>query len=272
MKRAGEILEAVAKIEPNGRSIVRKLSEVMGAVERIPKRGHNSFHNYDYVTEADLADALRVELSKRKLFVFPHVIQISRTPHDVETAKGIRKTQLTEIVVQWSFEDGESGEIRTIDIPGVGEDNVDKGFYKAFTGSEKYMLMKAFLVPTGDDPERESKTDRYDAKERQQKVAAAKVRTKTKEMQDDTLLITEWGEGFVSLSGGGLAILRVEMPPEEARRMEIKRDRDSNVVTMPQANVFQLEDFCKRVSIAIHWTKQAKTTVEAEPREPGAEG
>lgn len=157
--------------EPPKRSLVRKLSEVMGAVERVAKSGRNEFHKYAYVTEADLADAIRGELAKRQVFIFPTIRKCVRSPLDVETTKwennqkvaSVRKTQLTEIEVEWTFVDGESGEERTIVVHGVGEDNVDKGFYKAFTGSEKYMLMKSFLVPTGDDPEQDSKEERREA-------------------------------------------------------------------------------------------------------------
>lgn len=156
------------------KTLVMKLCEVMAAVERVAKRGRNEFHKYDYVTEADLADAIRAELASRHIFIFPDVVDVSRTPLEVATTKwvqnqpveSIRKTQLTEITVEWTFVDGESGEERTISVHGVGEDNVDKGFYKAFTGSEKYMLMKSFLIPTGDDPERDSKEDAKAAKER----------------------------------------------------------------------------------------------------------
>jgi hypothetical protein len=51
---------------------------------------------------------------------------------------------------------------------------VDKGVYKALTGSEKYFLMKAFLIPTGDDPEKESKDERKEVKQ-EQRQAAKKV-------------------------------------------------------------------------------------------------
>ena len=36
-------------------ALAKKLAEVMAAVERVPKRGRNDFHKYDYATEADIA-------------------------------------------------------------------------------------------------------------------------------------------------------------------------------------------------------------------------
>jgi hypothetical protein len=156
------------------RTLVSKLAEVMAAVGWIQKSGYNEFHKYSYAQEADLVNAIRGELAKRHIMAFPNVVSCERKPHEIETMKwdddtkkklpSTRKTQLTEIIVEWTFVDGESGEERTIKVPGVGEDNVDKGFYKAFTGSEKYALMKTFLIPTGDDPEKDSKDEAEDAK------------------------------------------------------------------------------------------------------------
>lgn len=172
-------------------SLVRKLAEVMAAVGWIEKTGYNEFHKYKYAQEADLVSALRGELAKRHIMVFPHVIHCQRSPHTVTTFKGPRETQLTEIVVRWTFVDGESGEERWMDIHGVGEDNVDKGFYKAFTGSEKYMLMKTFLIPTGDDPEQDSKEDREEAKERGKAAAKAVGEQKAEKMRENASKVVQ---------------------------------------------------------------------------------
>lgn len=252
------------------RSLITKLCEVMESVERIPKSGFNSFLNFAYVTESDLADAIRGELAKRKIFILPNVTDVKRTPHEVETKAGIRKTQLTEIMVQWTFIDGESGESQTIYIPGVGEDNVDKGFYKAFTGSEKYMLMKTFLVPTGDDPERESKTDSYDARERQKAIVDAQKKKHglppSVPPHDETLWLSELDGGIVQLEGEGLAMLRAEIAPEKAKELGIKKRKtpEGDIVVMPQGKVFDLEAVCNRSSIKMHWKVQLKEAKEKE--------
>jgi hypothetical protein len=181
------------KDETPKRSLVRKLSEVMAAVGWIEKTGYNEFHRYKYAQEADLVQALRGELAKRQIFIFPSVRKGERSQIEVETMKwddkakakvpNIRKTQLTEIEVDWTFVDGESGEERTITVYGVGEDNVDKGFYKAFTGSEKYMLMKSFLIPTGDDPEKDSQEEAQDAKREGKATAKALGEAKAEKMK-----------------------------------------------------------------------------------------
>lgn len=137
------------------KSLQTKLAEVMAAVKRIPKRGRNNFHGYDYVTEADLADAIRDELSQRNVVLVPDVeaVEMKDMP---ATAKG--KAQfLTTVNMRWTFMDGDSDSTVSFRIPGFGIDGEDKGGYKAITGAEKYALMKFFLVPTGDDPEADEK-------------------------------------------------------------------------------------------------------------------
>ena len=41
----------------------------------------------------------------------------------------------------------------------------DKGVYKAITGAVKYIFMKNFLIPTGDDPEKDNNKSEPEKKE-----------------------------------------------------------------------------------------------------------
>lgn len=169
--------------KPEKPSLVRKLCEAGAAVGWIEKAGRNEFHRYNYATEASIVSKLRGELYKRNVFIFPHIIKNLRIPVEIETVKGIRKTAITELDIEWTFVDGDSGEKWTVMVPGIGEDNVDKGLYKAFTGSEKYLLMKSFLLPTGDDPEKDSKEELEDAKETGRKAAKDVAERKIAEFQ-----------------------------------------------------------------------------------------
>ena len=134
--------------QPKTKNLVTKLCEVVAATERVPKNGWNDFHKYKFAMESDIVESIRGELSKRNVFIFPSI-----THHNRVTKEGEKGGYLTDIDVLWTFVDGDSGEERVISVPGCGEDKGDKGLYKAFTGSEKYMLTKSFLIPTGDDPE-----------------------------------------------------------------------------------------------------------------------
>jgi len=131
------------------RSLVRKLVEVMAVVDRIPKSGHNDFHNYDYTTEADVAEAIRGELARRCVLIVPCAIDSK------ETAVGEKGQRVFTQKMRFTAHDGESGETLSWDMYGQGADALDKGAFKSTTGAVKYALLKLFMVPTGDDPERE---------------------------------------------------------------------------------------------------------------------
>jgi hypothetical protein len=139
---------------PKPKSLAAKLAEVMAAVERIPKRGRNTFHNYEYATEADIVAAIRKELAERKVILLPAVLDETRVP------VGEKGSHLTTLSLEFEFLDGESGESIRKPWKGYGTDKDDKGGYKAMTGGEKYFLLKTFLIPTGDDPEADKGQER----------------------------------------------------------------------------------------------------------------
>src|SRR5574340_328981 len=59
-------------------------------------------------------------------------------------------------------------------VIGEGQDRGDKATYKAMTGATKYALLKLFLIPTGDDPEKDE--DEQPTPRARSADAAAKVR------------------------------------------------------------------------------------------------
>lgn len=130
-------------------SLVKKLVEVMACIDRIPKSGHNNFHDYDYTTEADVLEAVRGELAKRCVFIVPSVIDSK------EIGVGQKGMRVFTLRMRLTAHDGETGEQLSWDMYGQGSDSLDKGAFKAITGAMKYGLLKPFLVPTGDDPERD---------------------------------------------------------------------------------------------------------------------
>lgn len=129
------------------RSLIRKLAEVMGDVERVPKSGRNDFHKYDYATEADIVSAVRAGMASRLLMMVPTVLS--------DTWVDRQKGRLVKLRVRFTVHDGESGEEMSFEVLGEGEDQSDKATYKAMTGAVKYALLKLFLIPTGDDPEQD---------------------------------------------------------------------------------------------------------------------
>lgn len=136
------------------RSLVRKLAEVMGEVERIPKSGRNEFHRYDYATEADIVAAVRKAMAQRALMLVPTV---ERVEWKAVPRKQGGEDRLATLTVRFTLMDGDSGEEVSFQVLGEGQDAGDKATYKALTGATKYALLKLFLIPTGDDPEQDER-------------------------------------------------------------------------------------------------------------------
>lgn len=135
-------------VMPEKLPLVARLAEVVKAVKNVEKNGRNEHHKYDYVTETDMVEALRDHLASRGIVAVPFVDKVSTE----RTEKGL----MAHVEMHYKFTDGpESVSVRTVgsgyDIPG------DKAVYKAMTGALKYALRQLFLIPTGDDPERDEK-------------------------------------------------------------------------------------------------------------------
>jgi hypothetical protein len=126
-------------------SIYARLAAVLAQIKRVPKNGRNSFHKYDYVTESDLVDHVRDLLAAEGVCVIPSVVE--------HTVTGSGKDQITTVTLDITLA-SDGGQVTGTWI-GQGQDNADKGYYKAYTGAMKYFLLKTFLISTGDDPERD---------------------------------------------------------------------------------------------------------------------
>ena len=146
-------------VPPSPSTLTAKLAEIMGGVARIPKKGKNTFHGYEYVLEADLVEAVRDKLAAAKIFIYTvgmrtEVIEVQKT---VPKTGEILTNKVPLLFIEYAFVDSDTGEEKR--VFGVGEIDQDggKGIYKAQTGAEKYMLMKNFLIATGDDPEQDNR-------------------------------------------------------------------------------------------------------------------
>lgn len=126
-----------------------KIAHVTAAMKRVPKSGRNQFHKYDYATESDIVDAIRTAMGEHNLAIIP----------SVERVEGINP-DITRLHMQFIVACGDTGAYAVMSWVGDGQDKADKGVYKAYTGAEKYFLMKLFLVATGDDPEQDEPQQR----------------------------------------------------------------------------------------------------------------
>src|SRR5262247_2456505 len=133
--------------------LAAKLVKVMAAISHIPKRGRNEFFQYDYATEADVADAVRKALVAEGVVLIPSIEDVRE--REVLTRRN-QKEVVTTVTMQFTFIDGEHGGVLTFRMSGAGQDGGDKGIMKAITAATKYAALKSLCLPTGDDPEAEA--------------------------------------------------------------------------------------------------------------------
>lgn len=153
-----------------------KMVKAGGLIGKLKKDGHNSFHNYDYVTEASVKAAVGPALREAGLY-------ISSVTHTIiQTGDFSKVLCYTEVVVTDGASEARSGAL------GSGSDKGDKAAYKAMAGGLKYALTSLFLIPTGDDAEADEGTDKAAAKQPPNGVDIVPLKIQTDEKAYDAAL------------------------------------------------------------------------------------
>lgn len=143
------------------KNLFQKLAEVVTAIDHVEKGGVNDFQKYRYVKATDIARAVRLELSRRNVYLVSDVVEVRN--YEIPAREGVM--QAVDIKMQFSFFDGDDTAVPPIVLHsmGTGTDKGDKAVYKAMTGALKYGLRNAFLIPDESDPEADTKTDKATA-------------------------------------------------------------------------------------------------------------
>lgn len=131
-------------------NIYEKMSAIMQDVQYLTKDDQVKFGTTSYkaLSEEKVTGIMRAELIKHKLVIYP--IQQSAS----------RIGQITHVDVMYRLVNVENPE-EYIDIAscGDGADSQDKGSGKAMTYAFKYMWLRAFALPTGEDPDKISSAE-----------------------------------------------------------------------------------------------------------------
>lgn len=148
--------------------LYQKISNVMKDVDYLQKDDQVSFGNTKYkaITEEKVTSTVRESLIKNGLVIFP-IEQIHS-----------REGTLSTVDVKYKIVDTETGEFEVLVSSGTGADTQDKGVGKAMTYSYKYLLLRTFAIPTGEDPDKISSAE-LDAKQKQQENDRATNKSKT---------------------------------------------------------------------------------------------
>ncbi len=110
---------------------------------------------YKAVSERDILDAVKPLEAKYGVYSFPVMRELLEAQtFDIETQYGTKTNFFTRIKTTYRFVniDEPSDYIDTYTFS-VGFDSQDKGDGKAMTYGDKYALMKAYKISTGEDPD-----------------------------------------------------------------------------------------------------------------------
>lgn len=138
------------------KTLARRLLDIQAEVEKLKKDGQNAHFKYGFVSEMNVVDSVRELFQKHGVLVLPSLINSWTEQRGKQTEKGPRTDFHSFALVKYTLEDVETGETKEVEWLGEGLDSGDKGFYKAYSGSQKYFLMKTLMIPTGDDPENDN--------------------------------------------------------------------------------------------------------------------
>ena len=132
-------------------------------IARVPKNltvgtGKNQ---YKAVAEADILAAVKEAESRYQIFSFPISHDIVES-HTVVTKNdyGEKESQFVRVKTTYRFVNTEQPE-EYVEVTGYGDgiDSLDKAPGKAVTYADKYALMKAYKIETGDDPDQSASED-----------------------------------------------------------------------------------------------------------------
>lgn len=148
-------------------NIFEKMAAITADLQTVAKNltvATSKTASYKAVSERDILDAVKPLEAKYGVYSYPVSRKILES-HMLESEyQGNKKTTfMTRIQTIYRFVNVEKPDesIDTITFA-EGIDSQDKGSGKAMTYADKYALMKAYKISTGDDPDQEaSKEERY---------------------------------------------------------------------------------------------------------------
>lgn len=145
-------------------SVQSKMLEVMKNVKYMKKDGKVDFGNTHYkaMTEEKVTSLMRQAMVEQGLIVFP----IEQT--------WTRQGNIAHVDVKYRIVDTENPEdfVEVVSC-GDGQDTQDKGAGKAMTYAFKYMWLRTFAIPTGEDPDQIS-NEEIEQKEKEAEEEAAR--------------------------------------------------------------------------------------------------
>lgn len=167
-------------------NLYQKISAVMKDVEYLSKDDAIEFKSTKYkaISEEKVTSTVRASLIKHGLIILP----IEQDHKRVDT--------LTTVDVKYKIIDIDTGDFEILASSGTGADTQDKGVGKAMTYSYKYLLLRSFAIPTGEDPDKVSSAELDEKHRIEQEKRAKEEEQILKQMAQKWQILAGSDEGF----------------------------------------------------------------------------
>lgn len=140
-------------------NIYQKISEVMKAIEYLAKDDKVEFANTKYkaISEEKVTTAVRKELIKQGIVIIP-IMQEATVTELIRSEKSVN--QRADVHTKYKIQNiDDVNDFIEVESNGSGVDTQDKAVGKAMTYAYKYMLLRTFAIPTGEDPDKISSAE-----------------------------------------------------------------------------------------------------------------
>lgn len=136
-------------------NLYQKISAVMKDVSYLSKDDKVEFGatKYKAISEEKVTSTLRESLIRHGLVIIP--------TEQIAAKNG----NISSVNTKYKIIDIDTGDFEILASSGEGADTQDKGVGKAMTYAYKYMLLRTFAIPTGEDPDKISSAE-LDAKQK----------------------------------------------------------------------------------------------------------
>lgn len=144
-------------------NIYEKIHAIMQEVEYLQKDDTVGYgrSSYKAITEEKVTRAVREAMVKHGVVIVPFRMEHTRDDQVVVDKDGNEKVnRLSTVNVSYRIQNIEDPEDFVVAVSsGTGVDTQDKGVGKAMTYAYKYLMLRTFAIPTGEDPDKTSSAE-----------------------------------------------------------------------------------------------------------------
>lgn len=212
------------------KNVYQKILDVMSDVAYLAKddrveTGGGKY--YKAITEEKVTSAVRAALIKHGLVILPIRQTSTRTDEEVTAFDKYQKrdvkkiNRITSVDVEYRIQNvDDKDDYVTVQSSGTGVDTQDKGIGKAMTYSYKYMLLRSFAIPTGEDADKISSdlyTDELTGEKDRAKAYAAATQASNEEFQ--AFLDAEEANRAKTITKAQIALIRKACDPSQEKAL-----------------------------------------------------